>query len=46
MGSRRRQKGAMARTKEVRKKGVRRKRESGGQKARGGQHAGVIVMEM
>lgn len=35
----------MARTKEVRKI-VKREGESGGQKARGGQHAEVIVMEM
>ena len=39
-----RQKGAVARTKRVRKR-VKGK-ESGGQKARGGQHAEVIVMEM
>jgi len=37
--------GAVARTKEERER-VKRAGESGGQKARGGQHAEVIVMEM
>lgn len=39
------QKGAVGRTKEVRGS-LKREAESGGQKARGGQHAEVIVMEM
>lgn len=45
MARRRRQKGGVARTKEDRER-VKRAGESGGQKARGGQHAGIIVMEM
>lgn len=42
---RRRQKGVVARTKEAGER-MKREGESGGQKARGGQHAEVIVMEM